>query len=76
MDGWNSTHPHLILQEGEYSMNKPKDIKELHDFIYHKLKEEYGDNVISEESGKDIVVVTDTSYFGNNDVWIKLDYFN
>ncbi len=57
-------------------MRKPKDIEEVEKFIFDKLKEEYGDNVLSEKPSKQIVVDTETKYYGNSDVWIDLEYFH
>ena len=31
---------------------KPKDIEEVQNFIFEKLKEKYGDNVLSKKVGK------------------------
>lgn len=55
---------------------KPKDKEEIEKFIFEKLKAEYGDSVISEKASKTIVIDTDTSYRGNSDVWISLEYFH
>lgn len=57
-------------------MRKPKDIEEVEIFIFEKLKEEYGKNVISEKPSNQIVIDTETQYFGNSDVWIDLAYFH
>lgn len=54
---------------------KPKGIEEVQRFIFEKLKEKYGDSVLSEKPSDTIVVDTDTEYHGNSDVWIKLNYF-
>ncbi len=56
-------------------MRKPKDIEEVQKFIFEKLKEEYGDNVLSEKPSNEIVIDTETKFYGNSDVWIKLNYF-
>ncbi len=55
---------------------KPKDIEEVESFIFEKLNEKYGDNVLSEKPSNTIVIDTDTKYYGNSDVWIKLNYFH
>lgn len=55
---------------------KPKDIEEIQKFIFDKLKEEYGNYVISEKPRNQIVVDTETDYRGNSDVWIDLSYFH
>ncbi len=57
-------------------MRKPKDIEEVEKFIFDKLKEEYGDNVLSTKPSKQIVVDTETYHYGNSDVWIDLEYFH
>lgn len=57
------------------SIEKPKDIEEVQIFIFEKLKEKYGDSVLSEKPSDTIVIDTDTEYCGNSDVWIKLNYF-
>lgn len=54
---------------------KPKNIEEVQKFIFEKLKEKYGDGVLSEKPSDTIVIDTDTEYCGNSDVWIKLNYF-
>lgn len=56
-------------------MNKPKDIEEVEKFIFDKLKEEYGDNVLSTKPNKQMIVDTETKHYGNSDVWISLTYF-
>lgn len=63
------------LVSGETKSRKPKDIEEVERFIFDKLKEEFGENVLSKEPGKQIVVDTETSFRGNSDVWIDLTYF-
>lgn len=55
---------------------KPKDIEEVQKFIFEKLKEQYGDSVLSESPSDTIVVDTETYYHGNSDVWINLNYFH
>jgi len=55
--------------------NKPKDLKEVKAFIYNKLKEQYGDYVLSDSTEGSIVVDTDTEFQGCSDVWIQLHYF-
>lgn len=55
---------------------KPKDIEEVESFIFEKLNEKYGNNVLSEKPSNTIVIDTDTKYYGNSDVWIKLNYFH
>lgn len=55
---------------------KPKDIEEVQNFIFEKLKEKYGDNVLSKKSANTIVIDTETKYHGNSDVWINLEYFH
>lgn len=57
------------------NITKPKDIEEVQEFIFEKLKEKYGDSVLSEKPSDAIVIDTDTEYRGNSDVWIKLNYF-
>ena len=57
-------------------MRKPKDIEEVEKFIFDKLKEEYGENVISDKPNNQIVIDTETEYYGNSDVWIDLTYFH
>ena len=54
---------------------KSKDIEEVQRFIFEKLKEKYGNSVLSEKPSDTIVIDTDTKYRGNSDVWIKLNYF-
>ena len=73
---------YFIQRSGEYSLaskvrngRKPKDIEEVEKFIFDKLKEEFGDYVLSEKPGNQIVVDTQTSFRGNSDVWINLNYF-
>lgn len=56
-------------------ITKPKDIEEVQEFIFEKLKEKFGDSVLSEKPSDTIVIDTDTEYCGNSDVWIKLNYF-
>lgn len=65
-----------MCENEESGKKKPKDIEELQKFIFEKLKEEYGDSVLSEKPTNTIVVDTETKYFGNSDVWINLDYFH
>ena len=57
-------------------MRKPKDIEEVEKFIFDKLKEEYGDNVLSANLNNQIVIDTETNHYGNSDVWIDLAYFH
>ena len=56
-------------------MKKPKDINEIRNFLFNKLKEEYGDNVLYTEESDKIVVDTDSAPNGTSDVWIRLNYF-
>ena len=60
----------------KHEYRKPKDIDDIREFIYEKLKKEYGSNVISTHPGEQIVVDTETSYRGNSDVWITMEYFH
>ena len=53
-------------------MRKPKDIEEVEKFIFKKLKEEYGENVLWANPSNQIVIDTETKYYGNSDVWINL----
>lgn len=57
-------------------MKKPKDNKEIEQFIFDKLKEEYGDAVRSTKPGNQIVVDTETEFRGVADVWIDINYFH
>lgn len=62
--------------KGNGNKMKPKDIEEVQNFIFEKLKEKYGDNVLSKKSANMIVIDTGTKYHGNSDVWINLEYFH
>lgn len=58
-------------------MNKPENLEEVKGFIYEKLKEKYGENVVMEnDSRSTIAVYTNTCVGGCNDVWISLEYFH
>lgn len=57
-------------------MNKPKDLQEVREEVQKFLKEKYGDAVLTEEGGKEVVILTETSVGGNNDVWINFNYFH
>lgn len=61
--------------KGGKKITKPKDIEEVQKFIFEKLKEKYGNSVLSEKPSNNIVIDTDTEYHGNSDVWIELNYF-
>lgn len=61
--------------KGGKKITKSKDIEEVQKFIFEKLKEKYGDSVLSKKPSDTIVIDTDTKYYGNSDVWIKLNYF-
>lgn len=62
--------------KGNGNKMKPKDIEEVQNFIFEKLKEKYGDNVLSKKSANTIVIDTEIKYHGNSDVWINLEYFH
>lgn len=69
---WSKTYP--LFEETD--VYKPKDLKEVKDFIFEILEEKYGDAVISQRDNEEIVIDTQTSYLGNSDVWISLEYFH
>lgn len=57
-------------------MKKPAGIVEVQKFIFEKLVQEYGSNVLSKAPGDQIVIDTETHYYGNSDVWIDISYFH
>lgn len=58
-------------------MKKPKDLHEITNFIYEKLKEEYGDNVIMDDVSCDYIAVrTETIVDGCDDVCVSIEYFH
>ena len=57
-------------------MGKPSDLEEIRNFIRNKLIEEYGDAVTSGKESNQIIVDTETKYYGNSDVWIGFCYFH
>lgn len=69
---WSETYPLF----DKIIDRKPKDLQEVKDFIYDCLEEKYGKAVISKKEKEQIVIDTQTSYFGNSDVWIKFNYFH
>lgn len=58
-------------------MNKPENLEEVKGFIYEKLKEKYGENVVMENDSRSTIAVYTNTYVGGcNDVWISLEYFH
>lgn len=65
------------IERGE-NMNKPKDLEEVREAVQNFLKEKYGDAVLTKSGGgsKEVVILTETPFAGNNDVWINFNYFH
>lgn len=57
-------------------MKKPAGIVEVQKFIFEKLVQEYGCNVLSETPGDQMVIDTKTSYYENSAVRIDISYFH